>query len=190
VRVLVALLAAGLLAAGCTSGGDTPDHATPPSERALVLTGCPSQAVQSTSPTALPDLELPCLGGGPSEVPLRRLTGRPTVLNLWASWCPPCKEELPAFSRLSTAARGKLRVVGVASKDIPGRSAEYAADSGMTFPSLQDESGTLLRALRRSALPATVLLTADGSVADVYQGPPLTDTTLRALVRDKLGVDV
>jgi cytochrome c biogenesis protein CcmG, thiol:disulfide interchange protein DsbE len=189
VRVLVALLAAGLLAAGCTSGGDTPDHATPPAARAVVTRGCPGQATQSTSPTALPDLELPCLGGG-NAVPLRRLTGRPTVLNLWASWCPPCKEELPAFSRLSTAARGKLQVVGVASKDIPGRSVEYAADSGMTFPSLQDESGTLLRALRRTGLPATVLLTADGSVADVYQGTPLTDTTLRALVKAKLGVDV
>jgi thiol-disulfide isomerase/thioredoxin len=188
--VLVGLLAAGLLAAGCTSGDDTPAHASPPtSVRAVVLPGCPGEAVQSTSPTALPDLELPCLGGG-NEVPLRRLTGRPTVLNLWASWCPPCKEELPAFSRLSAAARGKLQVVGVASKDIPDRSIEYVADSKMTFPSLQDESGTLLRALHRTGLPATVLLTADGSVAGVYQGPPLTDTTLRALVRDKLGVDV
>jgi cytochrome c biogenesis protein CcmG, thiol:disulfide interchange protein DsbE len=188
VRVLLALLAAGLLAAGCTPDS-TPDHATPPTGQAFVLPGCPAQAPQSTSPTALPDLSLPCLGGA-GEIPLRRLTGTPTVLNLWASWCAPCKEELPAFSRLSTAARGKLRIVGVASKDVPGRSVDYAGRTGMSFPSLQDESGDLLRALRRTGLPATVLLTADGSVADVYQGAPLTDTTLRALVKDKLGVDV
>lgn len=188
-RGLVVLLAAGLLAAGCTSDS-TPQHATPPTERAVLLPGCGGQGAQSTSPTALPDLQFPCLGGGANEVPLRRLTGRPTVLNLWASWCPPCKEELPAFSRLSTAARGKVQVVGVATKDIPGRSVEYAGDSKMSFPSLQDESGTLLRSLRRTGLPATVLLTADGSVAYVYQGRPLTDTTLRALVKDKLGVDV
>jgi thiol-disulfide isomerase/thioredoxin len=187
VRVLLAVLALVVLA-GCTSDG-TPDHATPPAEQALVLKGCPAEGVQSTSPSALPDLQLSCLGGS-SEVPLRRLTGAPTVLNLWASWCAPCKEELPAFSRLSTAARGKLRVVGVASKDIPDRSVQYAGQTGMTFSSLQDPDGTLLRSLRRTGLPATVLLTADGSVADVYQGAPLTDTTLRALVKDKLGVDV
>ncbi len=187
-RVPLAVLAAALLAAGCTSDG-TPDHATPPTGQAIVLPGCPAQAGQSTSPSALPDLSLACLGGA-GEVPLRRLTGQPTVLNLWASWCVPCREELPAFSRLSTATRGKLQVVGVASRDVPGRSIEYSGQTGMTFPSLQDENGALLRALRRVGLPATVLLTADGSVADVYQGRPLTDTTLRALVRDKLGVDV
>ena len=187
-RVVLAVLALVVLA-GCTSD-PAPSHATPPAGQAFVLPGCPAAAVQSTSASALPDLQLPCLGGSSGEVPLRRLTGRPTVLNLWASWCAPCKEELPAFSRLSTAARGKLQVVGVASRDVPGRSAEYAGQTGMTFPSLQDESGDLLRGLRRTGLPATVLLTADGSVADVYQGRPLTDATLRALVKDKLGVDV
>ena len=185
--VLLAVLAVALLA-GCTSD-PTPDHATPPTEQILNLKGCPAEGVQSTSPTALPDLALSCLGGS-SEVPLRRLTGRPTVLNLWASWCPPCREELPAFSRLQAAARNELQVVGVASKDDPDRSAQYAGQTKMTFTSLQDPDGTLLRSLRRTGLPATVLLTADGSVAGVYQGAPLTDTTLRALVKAKLGVDV
>jgi thiol-disulfide isomerase/thioredoxin len=187
--VLLAVLVAALLAAGCTSEG-SPDHATPSPARAYALKGCPAQAGPSTSARALPDLELPCLGGGGAGVPLRRLTGKPTVLNLWASWCAPCKEELPAFSRLSAAAGAKLQVVGVASKDVPGRSAEYAGQTGLAFPSLQDEPGSLLRSLRRAGLPVTVLLTADGSVADVYQGAPLTDTTLRALVKAELGVDV
>jgi thiol-disulfide isomerase/thioredoxin len=187
VRLLLGLVVAALLA-GCASD-PAPEHATPPAERAYTLAGCPAGAGTSTSASALPDLSLPCLGGG-AEVSLRRLTGKPTVLNLWASWCPPCKEELPAFARLSTAGRGKLQVVGVASKDIPGRSVEYAGQTALPFPSLQDEPGSLLRSLRRVGLPVTVLLTADGSVADVYQGAPLTDTTLRALVRAKLGVDV
>jgi thiol-disulfide isomerase/thioredoxin len=188
VRLLWVLLAAALLA-GCTSD-PAPDHATPPPAQVYVLKGCPAQAVQSTSPTALPDLELPCLGGGAAQVPLRRLTGMPTVLNLWASWCGPCKDELPAFSRLSTDGRGKLQVLGVATRDIPGRAVEYAGQTGLPFPSLRDDNGDLLRWLRRPGPPVTVLLTADGSVADVYQGVPLTDTTLRALVKAKLGVDV
>jgi thiol-disulfide isomerase/thioredoxin len=189
VRALVAGLAL-LVLAGCTSSDGTPDHATPPSGQAYVLPGCPAQAQRSTSPTALPDLQLPCLGQSSAGVSLRRLTGKPTVLNLWASWCPPCKEELPAFARLSSSARGRIQVVGVASKDVPGRSVDYAGRTGLPFPSLQDEPGSLLRSLRRVGLPATVLLKADGSVADVYQGAPLTDSTLRALVKDTLGVDV
>ncbi len=189
-RVVLGLLAAVLLAAGCTSD-DTPQHATPPSGSAFVLPSCPAQTTRSTSPTALPDLSLPCLGAaGPGGIPLRRLTGRPTVLNLWASWCAPCKEELPAFARLAQDAGTKVRVLGVATKDIPGRAVEYAGQTGLPFPSLQDDNGDLLRALRRVGPPVTVLLAADGSVADVYQGTPLTDTTLRALVKDKLGVDV
>ncbi|HEY6747495.1 MAG TPA: TlpA disulfide reductase family protein [Mycobacteriales bacterium] len=188
-RVLLAVLAAVLLAAGCTSDG-TPDPATPPTGQAFVLPGCPAQAVQSTSPRALPDLELPCLGGSSGGIPLRRLTGTPTVLNLWASWCAPCKEELPAFARLAQDAGPKVRVLGVATKDIPGRAVEYAGQTGLPFPSLRDDNGDLLRALRRVGPPVTVLLTADGSVADVYQGAPLTDTTLRALVKAELGVDV
>jgi cytochrome c biogenesis protein CcmG/thiol:disulfide interchange protein DsbE len=190
VRLLVAVLAAGLLAAGCTAD-EPPAHATPPPAQAFVLPGCPAQATQSTSPSALPDLELPCLGGGgANEIPLRRLTGRPTVLNLWASWCAPCKEELPAFARLARDAGSRVRVLGVATKDIPARAVEYAGQTGLPFPSLQDDNGDLLRALRRVGPPVTVLLAADGSVAEVYQGTPLTDTTLRKLVRDKLGVDV
>ena len=65
--------------------------------------GCPPLGQQSTAATALPDLELPCLGsagGSAPALPLRRLTGTPTVLNLWASWCAPCREELPALARL------------------------------------------------------------------------------------------
>lgn len=188
-RVLLAVLAAALLAAGCTSDG-TPDHATPPTGQAQALRGCPAEAAPSTSASALPDLSLSCLGDSSAQVPLRRLTGTPTVVNLWASWCVPCRQELPALARLSTAAAGRLQVVGVASRDVPSNSVAYAGEAGLPFPSLQDQDGNLLRSLRRVGLPVTVLLTADGSVADVYQGAPLTDPTLRALVKDKLGVDV
>jgi thiol-disulfide isomerase/thioredoxin len=112
------------------------------------------------------------------------------VLNLWASWCPPCREELPAFARLHRDGVGKVRVIGVASQDRPGTALTYAADQDLPFGSLDDSDGRLARALRRPGLPVTVFLAADGAVAGVYQGPPLTDSTLRKLVRDDLGVDV
>jgi thiol-disulfide isomerase/thioredoxin len=190
-RFVWAVLAAALLAAGCTSD-PAPVPATRVQARSAALPGCPVPGRQSTAASALPDLSLPCLGAadGAAGMSLRRLTGRPMVINLWASWCGPCRAELPALARLSKDAGTRLRVLGVASLDVPGNSASFAADNALPFPSLLDTDGDLGRDLRKRGLPVTVLVRADGSVADVYQGQPLTDTTLRALVRDTLGIDV
>jgi cytochrome c biogenesis protein CcmG, thiol:disulfide interchange protein DsbE len=192
-RVVRAVALLAVLAAGCTAEPEPAPPSPRGEARAAVVVACPIPDRQSTAATALPDLELPCLGsaGGPAPpLPLRRLTGTPTVLNLWATWCAPCREELPALARLHRAGAGRVRVVGVASRDRPGAATAYAAQAQLPFGSLDDADGRLARALRRPGLPVTVFLTADGAVAEVYQGPPLTDRTLRTLVRDKLGVDV
>jgi thiol-disulfide isomerase/thioredoxin len=188
-RAVWALVALAL-AAGCTATSATSAATAAPGGSAA-LVACPTPGAPSTAGYALPDLSLPCLGAtdGAATVPLRRLTGRPMVVNLWASWCAPCREELPAMARLSRSAGGRLRVLGVASLDPPGNSASFAADSRLPFPSLTDRDGDLERGLRRNGLPVTVLVRTEGTVAYVYQGPPLTDTTLRELVKDKLGVD-
>ncbi|MFL6130606.1 MAG: TlpA family protein disulfide reductase [Mycobacteriales bacterium] len=186
-----ALLAA-LAVAGCGAHDPAPSRTGPGQVGAVVGQGCPAPGPRSAAATALPDLELRCLGGGGSApaLPLRRLTGRPTVLNLWASWCAPCRQELPALARLHRAAAGKVRVVGVATEDRTGAALSYAADGQLPFDSLEDPDGRLFRALRRRGLPVTVFVAADGAMAGVYQGPPLTDATLRRLVLEKLGVDV
>jgi len=189
-RAVWAVLVIAVLAAACTS---TASPATPSSSAGTepVLAACPAPGAPAGA-GALPDLSLPCLGAveGAATVPLRRLTGRPMVVNLWASWCGPCREELPALARLSRAAGDRLRVIGVASLDVPANSISFASDSRLPFPSLQDRDGDLERGLRRNGLPVTVLVRADGAVAYVYQGAPLTDATLRDLVQDRLGVHV
>jgi len=189
-RAVWAVLVIAVLAAACTS---TASPATPSSSAGTepVLAACPAPGAPAAA-DALPDLSLPCLGAaeGAATVPLRRLTGRPMVVNLWASWCGPCREELPALARLSRAAGDRLRVIGVASLDVPANSISFASESRLPFPSLQDRDGDLERGLRRNGLPVTVLVRADGAVAYVYQGAPLTDATLRELVQDRLGVHV
>lgn len=174
--------------AGCTSGGDDEPSIARPATSAPTGPAC-STGSPATGAGVLPDLTLPCLGSSGS-IPLRALAGTPTVVNLWASWCAPCREELPAFTRLYADAAGRVRVLGVASTDRAAAAAAYAADAKLPFPSVLDADGELLRMLGRRGLPATVLLDADGRVREIYQGAPLTDATLRALVRAKLGVDV
>ena len=104
---------------------------------------------------ARPRAALPRRGEGTAPVPLRRLTGTPTVLNLWASWCAPCRQELPALARLHRDGAGQVRVVGVASQDRAGAAVAYAADGQLPFASLEDPDGGLRRALRRPGLPVT-----------------------------------
>ena len=158
---------------------------------AAALEPCPAPggSAPTGSGSLLPDLTLQCLGDG-DPVALRRLAGTPTVLTLWASWCAPCRQELPAFQRLHVDAGRAVRVLGVVTEDPVGSALSLAAGTGVHFPSVVDDTGRLKRALGRSLLPTTVLVRADGGIAQVYTGPPLHDDTLRRLVRDRLGVTV
>lgn len=179
----------GALLAGCSSS--RPGHPAPAAARAT-LAPCPTPAADArTARTGrtLPDLTLPCLCGS-ERVPLRSLTGTPTALNLWASWCAPCRAELPDIQRFATAAHGRVRVVGVDSKDVsPDASRSYPADAGVRFPSLYDRTGQTSRRLGVPGLPSTVFLRADGTIAAV--APRVFDyATLRAQVAADLHVDV
>ncbi len=189
-RWAVALLI-GAAVAGCSADADPMAGVARPSAPAPVLAACEvsGTAAADTVGRRLPDLTLPCLGPG-EEVALRTLTGTPTVVNLWASWCAPCREELPAFARLQRAAGDRLRVLGVASQDRRAAAESFAGDT-VPFPSLLDADGELASEVgARPSLPMTLFVQANGAVVDVYQGGPLTDTALRRLVREKLGVDV
>ncbi|MEN3356940.1 MAG: hypothetical protein V7637_922 [Mycobacteriales bacterium] len=183
------VLAAAALA-GCSSrppDGATGRHAETAGQPVMAAAGCPAAGGAATGQPELPDLTLPCLGAG-GPVPLRALAGTPTVLNVWASWCGPCRVELPAFQQLYAKAGGRLRVLGVVSEDTPGNARSFAGATGVRFASVVDDTGRLRRALGRSALPATVLVAADGRVAKVYGGRPLAFDDLRRLVRDALGL--
>ena len=188
--IAVAAAVAALTAACSTGGGATEPRVARPTAAVPALPACPPPAAAAAQDGGrrLPDLTLPCLGPG-DAVPLRRLTGSPLVVNLWASWCAPCREELPAFARLHRAAGGRVRVIGVASQDRVAAARAYAGDN-VPFPSVLDEDGDVARALGRRGLPLTVFLSPDGRIVDLYQGAPLTDATLRRLVRERLGVDV
>jgi thiol-disulfide isomerase/thioredoxin len=150
--------------------------------------GDPGAPAVAASASGLPDVPLPCLAGGP-DVVLARLSGVPTVLNGWASWCVPCRAELPAFQRLSAAAGGRLRVLGVDTEDAAGAAVDFAAARGVRFPSVFDATGRLRTLHRVAGLPFTLFVRADGTVAEVHVGP-LEYTDLAAEAARQLGVRV
>ncbi|MFJ6165898.1 TlpA family protein disulfide reductase [Micromonospora orduensis] len=209
----LALLALPLLlaVAGCTAGpADDPaprraaperpspfrDCATlntpPTAASSGAGTAAPATPGSGTSTTpggeALPELTLACFTGG-APVALRSVAG-PAVINIWASWCPPCRKELPAFQRLSERAAGQLQVIGVNSRDSRGGAQSIGEDYGVRFPILVDQGEALQRALERNAIPLTLFVDAQGRIRHVDATGALDDTQLATLVRQHLGLAV
>ncbi|RGC70917.1 Thiol-disulfide oxidoreductase ResA [Micromonospora sp. MW-13] len=212
-RLAALLLPVALLAAGCTAPAGEPAPPEPrrntrpsPFAACAALTTPPAQAGPTPTgsgagptgagPTrtgapggsALPELTLPCFTGG-DPVALRDIRG-PAVINLWASWCPPCRKELPAFQRLSERAAGRLQVVGVNARDDRDAAQSIGEDFGIRFPVLFDQGDSLSRGLNRNAIPLTVFVDADGRVRHVDVSGALDDARLAELVRRHLGLEV
>ncbi|RAO15612.1 TlpA family protein disulfide reductase [Micromonospora noduli] len=164
---------------------DTPTTDTPASPGTTAPNG-PTAPVAGGS--ALPELTLSCFTGG-APVVLREVAG-PAVINVWASWCPPCRKELPAFQRLSERAAGQLQVVGVNSRDSRGGAQSIGEDFGVRFPILVDQGEALQRELKRNAIPLTLFVDADGQVRHIDASGALDDTKLAKLVRQHLGLAV
>ncbi len=175
---------------GCTGDERSPGVAAPPSVTDVVtdLPPCPEQTAGSAAGGTLPGLALDCLGGGSLDLALA--PGTPTVLNLWASWCGPCRTELPFVEQLADTAGDRVRVIGVSSQDGVPQATSFAADAGLTFPSAFDADGELAAGLGLKGLPHSVFLAADGSVAHVEVGAVESFDELRALVGEHLGVQL
>jgi thiol-disulfide isomerase/thioredoxin len=182
--VLALVLTAAL--SGCTSSQAGPSAVSTPSGASL-LQPCPEQTgTDATGAQRLPPLSFACPGGG--SLDLARAPGQPTVLNLWGSWCTPCREELPLMQQFADAAAGQVRVMGLISKDGRPQAESFAADAGVTFPSAFDADGKLMTELGLNALPYTYFLDADGGLAYTQVGPVTSVGELRALVAEHLGV--
>jgi thiol-disulfide isomerase/thioredoxin len=139
-RLLAVLLVAALALSGC-SGTDTGTGTKADSKRLPAVT---LQPLGDGDPVALADLE------------------GPMVINLWASWCGPCKRELPKYQAFAEKYDGKVAVLGVDWQETREEAArDLASDSGVTYPLVTDPEGKL----RTQVLPKLILLDADGSVA-------------------------
>ena len=140
-------------------------------QRALLATGCWRPALPSGAPAraragapGLPNAPLYTLDGRPAN--LRRFAGKVVLLNLWASWCPPCRAEMPALQRLySQVDTARVAFVMVSLDENPARARQVVRQAGYTFP-VFFPAAPLPKVFNTRSIPTTFVLAPDGRVAD------------------------
>ncbi|HET9653683.1 MAG TPA: TlpA disulfide reductase family protein [Usitatibacter sp.] len=137
---------------------------------------------------AAPDLRLDAAEGGTTQ--LSKLKGRVVVVNFWATWCPPCRREMPSLERLNRAMHGeRFAVVGIDAGEEMEDVLRFRTtiDPAPTFDLYLDPDGKALEAFGVKGLPTTYVLDAEGRIAYKALGPrefddPAIIAAVRALV--------
>ena len=180
-HILVAALAAGALGvlASLWFGG-SPLLRTDPGQRALqaamdATTAAPPAGVTPAKPgEPMPPIALPDLQGMVQVLP-GAYTGRPLLINVWASWCGPCIEEMPELQRFASSQDiNGVQVIGLA-LDTPEAIQDFLARVPVDYPILVDTPGPADASVwlgnRKGVLPYTVLVNADGKIVKQKVGP-------------------
>ena len=115
--------------------------------------------------------ELPVLGRG-GEQSLADFRGQVVVLNFWASWCIPCKDEAPLLDRAQRGLKGRgATVLGVNYKDVPEDALHFVSEHGLNFPSLRDGDGDYGGEYGIRGVPETFVIDRKGRIAALRRGP-------------------
>ncbi|ADB29579.1 alkyl hydroperoxide reductase/ Thiol specific antioxidant/ Mal allergen [Kribbella flavida DSM 17836] len=170
-------------------GGETPQ--SPDSSRTVAgaekLADCPSTPSRPPVSDGLPDVSLPCLGNGP-DIRLADLRG-PLLVNVWAQWCGPCRDEAPYLADLQQKSGGKVQLIGIDYADPrPEKAIEFAVEHGLVYPHLADTDKQVRQPLRVGGPPLTAFVDKAGKVVHVHRGVFKSQQELDQLVRTKLGV--
>jgi len=139
---------------------------------------------------AAPDFRSTLLGGG--EIALSDLRGKVVIVNLWASWCPPCRAEMPALQEVYEAYRDRgfeILAVNTTYQDSQAAAARFVQEYGLSFPVPLDQTGEVSRSYLLRALPTSFFIDRDGVIRSVIIGGPMSKTTIQTTVEALLGGD-
>ena len=184
-RVAGMLLAIVLLAAGCDAGANDPDAAGgqqgyPDVGRNLTL--IPPEDRQPVAEISGPSLD------GDGTLSSKAYSGKVVVINVWGSWCPPCRKEAADLQAASKETAAVAQFLGVTSRDLQTAAPrQFVRANKVTYPSIFDPSGQALLAFARdlppSAIPSTMILDREGRLAVRVLGP-ISKTTLVQMIND------
>ena len=163
-RVLAAVAAAAVITG--TGAIVTRDAGTGPAATSAVRFTRPPRSELVAAGEPVPDFSAPALQGG-GTVAWDDLVGQPTVLAIWAPWCPACQEELPILDWVVKETPGvQMITIVTAIGDRPGPTPEgYLADHGLTFPvAVDDRAGTLASGFGLTSFPSVLFIDSTGTV--------------------------
>lgn len=115
-----------------------------------------------------PDFTLPTLSG--ETFTLSEQLGQPVVINFWATWCPPCRAEIPFFQSAARKYNGQVAVVGVDDGEPVPLVRDFVNQLGMTYPVPLDEDSAVSKTYRINSLPTTYFVDRDGVIRDIHIG--------------------
>jgi thiol-disulfide isomerase/thioredoxin len=174
VRPLVPILLCALLAAGCNHD---PKSAAPPAAQVRAkLAGAPAPlaSLHGQAGELLPG------GAGAFRARLAGLRGHPVVVNKWASWCPPCRQEFPYFQRVSVDLGRAVAFVGVDSNDNSSDARAFLARYPVSFPSYEDPDQKVAKVFNGHVVfPTTAYYTRTGRLEFIHQGGYASEARLR-----------
>ncbi|MDT8334662.1 MAG: TlpA disulfide reductase family protein, partial [Desulfurivibrionaceae bacterium] len=122
-----------------------------------------------------PDFSLVDLDGKPWT--LSDLKGQVVFVNFWATWCPPCREEMPSMQKLyTTLPKDKFKMLAILNKDKPEVARTFAAKRGLTMPILNDQDNKVGPKYGLTGLPETFIIDKTGVLRNKVVGPAQWDS--------------
>jgi cytochrome c biogenesis protein CcmG, thiol:disulfide interchange protein DsbE len=132
----------------------------------IALVGSGSAAPPAAADPAAPAFSFPVLGHSGQQVSLADYAGQPLIVNFFASWCDPCKQETPLLARFYRAEHGKVALVGLDENDVAGSALSFTRANGVSYPVGWDPQFTAASAYGVDALPQTFFLNARHQIVD------------------------
>ena len=129
-----------------------------------------------------PAIELPALSGD-GRVSLADLRGRPAVVNLFASWCVPCRKELPAVAAVAEQLQGRVGFLGVNHQDNRKAGQDMAAEFRLPYPTAYDPDGRVAADYALIGMPTTLFIAADGTLLETHTGELSRQQLERSIAR-------
>lgn len=132
-----------------------------------------------------PDFELKTSTG--ESIKLSDLRGQAVLVNLWATWCPPCRAEMQSIEKLYQEYKSQgftVLAVNMTYQDDPAAVMPFVSEQGLTFPILLDETGEMAKAYQLRSLPSSYFIRRDGIINEVVIGGPMSEALLRTRIED------